>query len=69
MLGGPGAWNGHSLGLSLLTPSCLLELPKVDIKQLVGSGGLECGQANLFCKGPGSKYFWLCGPDHLIATT
>lgn len=27
---------------------------------------LEQGLKNIFCKGAGSKYFWLCGPEGLM---
>lgn len=27
--------------------------------------GLEQALTSFFCKGPGYKYFHLCGPDHL----
>lgn len=46
-----------------------LELPKADIKQVLGFLGLEQGLANLSFKEPNSQYFWLCGPEDLLATT
>lgn len=38
-------------------------------KQVLGFLGLEQGRANLFFKGPDSKYFWHYGPEDLLATT
>lgn len=66
-----GGWWSHSLEFRFeFTESKMpLELPKADIKQVLGFLGLEQGLANLSFKEPDSQYFWLCGPEDLLATT
>lgn len=60
-----GGWWSHSLEFrfEFTEPKMPLELPKADIKQVLGF------LANLSFKEPDSQYFWLCGPEDLLATT